>query len=294
MESAVTNCRHFFKKCFVTIVLAFLFGCNKQKPLDIIQTTGPQSPYTLQPKGIALSEHCKSYYEYLPEGYTTSSSNSKYPLMIFIHGAGEVGTDSAALTFLLKNGPLKHVKNGSFPTSFSLNKQTYKFIIIAPQFTSGDSPYPDEMDKIIEYAKKNYRVDASRIYMTGLSFGGAVCWNYVGASPVYARKIAAMVAIGAYLNEFRSEFAIDAVKAKSIASSNVPIWSTHNKGDDHSALVWVTDAYKLLNNYRPSMVPSPKLTIFDADGHEGWTTTYDPSFKENNMNIYQWMLQYHR
>ena len=282
------TCQNFLTLLCATAILFIVSACKKE-----IKNNLPPSPFSLTPKPFALTDHCKGFYEYLPEGYLTEG-NTKYPLMIFIHGAGEVGTDSAALTFLLKNGPLKHVKNGSFPTSFSLNKQTYKFIIIAPQFTSGDSPYPDEMDKIIEYAKKNYRVDASRIYMTGLSFGGAVCWNYVGASPVYARKIAAMVAIGAYLNEFRSEFAIDAVKAKSIASSNVPIWSTHNKGDDHSALVWVTDAYKLLNNYRPSMVPSPKLTIFDADGHEGWTTTYDPSFKENNMNIYQWMLQYHR
>lgn len=282
------TCRNFPVQLCATVVLFILLSCKKE-----IKHNVPASPYSLTPKSFALTDHSKGFYEYLPEGYLTDR-NAKYPLLIFVHGAGEVGSDSIALAYLLKNGPLKHVKNGSFPTSFSVNDQTYKFIIIAPQFTSGDASYPDEMDKIVEYAKKNYRVDASRIYMTGLSFGGAVCWNYVGASPVYARKIAAMVPIGAYINESRSQFAIDATKAKSIASSNVPIWSTHNKGDDHSALVWVTDAYTLLKNYRPSMIPAPKLTIFDADGHEGWTTTYDPSFKENGMNIYEWMLQYHR
>lgn len=273
--------------CATTILFIFL-GCKKE-----INSNIPPSPFTLTPKPIALTGHCKGFYEYLPEGYF-SDGNVKYPLLIFIHGAGELGSDSTALTNLLKNGPLKHVKNGSFPSSFSLNGKTYRFIIIAPQFTSGDSPCPDEMDKIIEYAKRNYRVDASRIYMTGLSFGGAVCWNYAGATPVYARKIAAMVPIGAYINESKSAFAIDASKASSIASANVPIWSTHNKGDDHSPLVWITNAYKLLSNYRPSMNPVPKLTIFTADGHEGWTTTYDPSFKENGLNIYQWMLQFHR
>jgi hypothetical protein len=45
---------------------------------------------------------------------------------------------------------------------------------------------------------------------------------------------------------------------------------------------------------RPAPNPLPKLAIFDEWGHEGWTKTYDPSFKENNMNIYEWMLQYHR
>lgn len=282
------TCRNIVNRLCTTAMLFILLSCKKE-----IKNNIPPSPFSLTAKPITLSDHCKGFYEYLPEGYLTNG-DMKYPLMIFIHGAGEVGNDSTGLTYLLKNGPLKHIKNGSFPTSFTVNRKKYKFIIIAPQFTTGDSPYPDEMDKIIEYAKKNYRVDASRIYLTGLSFGGGVCWNYVGASPVYARKIAAMVPIAAYINESRSEFAINDTKAKSIASSNVPIWSTHNKGDDHSPLLWITDAYQLLNNYRPSMIPVPKLTIFDADGHEGWTKTYDPSFKENNMNIYEWMLQYHR
>ena len=274
--------------------MAFLFGCNKQKHLDIIQTAGVQSPYTLQPKGISLSEHCKSFYEYLPEGYAASTANTKYPLIIFLHGAVEVGNDSTELYKILKHGPLKHVSAGNFPTSFTVNGKTYKFIIIGPQFTTSENSYPNEIDNIIEYAKQNYKVDVSRIYLTGLSVGAGQAWNFVGKNSNYARKIAAIVPIGSYIPEGKDEFKINSGKAQVIASSNVPIWCTHNDGDDICPLSWQVNAINLVKNSNPSMRPQPKLTVFKAWGHEGWTQTYDPNFKENNMNIYEWMLQYQR
>jgi predicted peptidase len=195
---------------------------------------------------------------------------------------------------MLLHGPLKHVKNGSLPTSFTVNNKTYRFIIIAPQFSVSDAPYPDEVDQVIEYAKQNYRLDASRIYLTGLSHGGGVIWNYVGKNASYARKVAAMVTVAAYINEARDDFKINSSKAGVIAASNLPIWSTQNKNDNLSPLTWILNADSLVANHKPAPNPLPKLTVFDEWGHEGWTKTYDPSFKENNMNIYEWMLQYHR
>jgi hypothetical protein len=37
-----------------------------------------------------------------------------------------------------------------------------------------------------------------------------------------------------------------------------------------------------------------KKTIFLVNGHDAWTTTYDPSYKENGLNVYEWMLQFSR
>jgi len=284
---------------WMTIILLLVIGsCQKEKLVTTTTSTNSQtnistpSPYSLQPRAIALSNHCKGFYEYLPEGYVTDPPGTTYPLLIFFHGGGEIGQDSSSLVYLLKHGPLKLVYAGSFPTSFKVNGTTYKFIIIAPQFTSSDNTYPYEVDRIIEYAKQNYKVDASRIYLTGLSFGGGICWNYVGNNINYARKIAAMVPVAAYINETRSEFKIDAAKAQIIASSHLPIWSTHNSGDPTCPLSWINNAYTLLKNSRAD--PLPKLTVFNSSLHEGWTQSYDPSFKENNLNLYEWMLQYHR
>lgn len=273
------------------IFLIFITGCSKQNPVGTTANPTPASPYSLTPKTITISDHIKGFYEYLPEGYTTDASSTRYPLLIFFHGALEAGTD---LNAMYVHGPLKHVKNGSFPASFTVNNKTYKFIIIAPQFTATDSPYPDEVDKVVEYAKQNYKVDVSRIYLTGLSHGGGVCFNYVGQNNNYAKKIAAMVPIAAYINEARDNFKVSTAKAAIIAASNLPIWSTQNKNDNLCPLSWIMNADSLIKNHRPTPNPLPKLTVFDEWGHEGWTKTYDPSFKENNMNIYEWMLQYHR
>jgi predicted peptidase len=292
MKNALTNQPPFWRKWVLVLPLLTLFACKKDKSGDS-QNSGPQSPATLTAKNIQLSTHIKGYYEYLPEGYSSNTA-SNYPLMIFFHGGGEIGNDSTQLHLVLKNGPLKLVANGSFPTSFTANGRTYKFIILGPQFTSSDDSYPDEVDNIIEYAKKNYRVDKSRIYLTGLSFGAGVAWNYVGRNANYAKKIAAMVPIASYLNDTRDAFKITNGKAAVIAASNLPIWATHNDRDNYCPLSWIVDADSLVKISNRNMKPQPKLTIFNAYGHEGWTQTYDPTFKENNMNVYEWMLQYHR
>ncbi len=282
------------KQWALIIIATLTFGCKKEKAVSNTVSNPVASSYSLAPRVANISPHCKGFYEYLPEGYLTDAPNTKYPLLIFFHGGGEIGSDSSALSKVLVNGPLKHVKNGDFPTSFTVNGKTYRFIIIAPQFTSSDAPYVDEINTLIEYAKQNYRVDASRIYLTGLSIGGGQCWNYVGNNNSYVQKIAAIVPIAAYIKETSDDFKIDAAKASVIASSNLPIWSTHNNADNTCPLSWITDAYDLLKNSNPSMIPLPKLTIFNGTTHEGWTQTYNPSFKENNLNIYEWMLQYHR
>ncbi len=40
----------------------------------------------------------------------------------------------------------------------------------------------------IEYAKANYRVDVSRIYMTGISLGAGCVWDYAVENVAYAKK----------------------------------------------------------------------------------------------------------
>lgn len=194
MNHALTSFGRSTGKWMTIIALIFIVGCQKEKLLSTAPSPNPQtgnaapSPYSLTPRPVVLSAHCKGFYEYLPEGYFTDAPTASYPLLIFFHGGGEVGQDSSSLVYLLKHGPLKLVKAGMFPTSFTVNGTTYKFIIIAPQFTSSDNPYPDEVDQIIEYVRQNYKVNASRIYLTGLSAGGGSCWNYVGNNSNYAKK----------------------------------------------------------------------------------------------------------
>ena len=40
--------------------------------------------------------------------------------------------------------------------------------------------------------------------------------------------------------------------------------------------------------------PKAKLTLWPTGGHDAWTKATSPSYKENGMNMYEWMLQYHK
>ena len=144
--------------------------------------------------GVSMTVNSKGYYEYLPSGY--SSGTGKYPLLIFAHGQGELGDGSISqLPKVLANGTPMQISQGIFPESFTVKGQTFKFIVLSPQFTI--TPFAYDMQNIINYAIKNYRVDTSRIYLTGLSMGGGLVWEYPGEDLSYANRIAAIVPITA-------------------------------------------------------------------------------------------------
>ena len=268
---------------FIPVVLS-LFSCEK----EVDPCLGP-CPEGLKPVSEKISAHCKGYFEYLPEGYQADSMDKKYPVLFFFHGSGETGNGSTQIVRLLEHGPLKDMLNGTFPTSFTVNETVYGLIIIAPQFTKS-GVFPSEIDQMIGYIHGHYHTDPERVYLTGLSIGGTNCWQYAGFSSKTANKIAAMVPVAANIDEEESDLRVTPAKAQIISAANIPIWSTHNEGDPLASLSWIINAHNLIGNINPA----PRLTVFDADTHEGWSRTYDPEFRENGMNIYEWMLQYHR
>ena len=120
-----------------------------------------------------VSDKVKGFYLYTPQGYP--ESGVKYPLIIFVHGAGERGPGTpSTLPSVLNNGIPKLIASGTFPKSFTVNSQTFKFIIISPQFNYPGFPSVNDVNDMINYAETKYLVDKNRIYITGLSMGGGV------------------------------------------------------------------------------------------------------------------------
>ena len=230
----------------------------------------------------SMGENTNGFYEYLPQSY--SSSNDQYPLIIFIHGLGDRGNGNPVeLKRVLQNGIPKMLDEGTFPVSIELNNKSFEFIILSPQFI--EWPEPDHVDNVINYAINNYRVDINRIYLTGLSMGGGAVWDYAGNNSIFAKKIAAIVPVcgGSWPEPERAYI---------IGDADLPVWATHNDGDPTVPVHYTHDYVSRINSRSPN--PPAKKTIFDDDTHDAWTKTYDPSFTENGLNIYQWMLQYQR
>jgi predicted esterase len=236
------------------------------------------------PRFVTINGNCNGFYEYLPQGYETG--NETYPLMVFIHGIGELGNGTTDLPKVLQNGPPRLINFGLFPTSFTINNTTHKFIVISPQYVT--PPTENDVAAVVNYAAQTYRVNQNRIYLTGLSMGGGAAAYYAGINAANANKLAAIVTV---CGSVRLPGSLPAT----IANANLPFWGTHNQVDPTVPTSNTIDNVANINNTIPVPVPLAKITIFPViNDHDAWTQTYDPNFRENGLNVYEWMLTYQR
>lgn len=231
-----------------------------------------------------VSTYIKGYYESLPVDYKTNTTK-KYPLLIFLHGSGEKGNGTTQLPLVLKNGPPKLINEGKFPSSFTVGGKQYSFIVISPQLSS-TSDYVTAFYSLINLCKTKYRVDETKIYLTGLSLGGLLTWNFCGSSQKTSELFAAILTVcgGGVPSEGR---------VNNVANAKLPVWVTNNSGDPYNPASVAEETVTLLNAHVPAP-PKALLTIFQKAGHDAWTATYDPNFRQGGLSVYEWMLSYSR
>lgn len=266
---------------FATLSLLLFSSCKKSiytslksEVDDVIET----SPATSTPVSVKVSNECAGYYESLPARY--DSSAKKYPMILFVHGIGEVGNGTTQLKNMVRTGLPSLINRKKFPPSFEVNGEHFSFIVISPQFKK--RPTNDEVNEVLKYMLKKYRVDTSRIYVTGLSMGGGVTWEF---SSAYGNSIAAIAPIcgGSWP---------DPKRAAKIASFNLPVWAFHNQGDPTVPASYTIDYVNLINSHHPAV--KAKYTVWPGGGHNSWTKAYDPSYKEDGKNMYEWLLQFRK
>ena len=267
-------------------ILCLFFSCQKgAEPL--METPAPPPPpppapiTTVQKAVIApVGNAVKGFYVGLPSNY--EKTQEKYPVLIYITGAGQLGNGSIDLPLLLKDGPAQLIDEGRFPGTFTVNGKTFSFIVFTPQLQWW--PSTSSIDDCIEYVKKNYRADSTRIYLSGLSMGGILSCDLGSEVP---NKIAAIIPMAGHSVDFRSSN-----RCKRIAENKLPVWSFHSEDDPQISSMHAKDFIAKINSYNPE-IPA-KLTLWKTGGHDAWTRAIEPSYKENGKNIYEWMLQYHR
>ena len=214
------------------------------------------------------------YIEYLPPSYS-GNSDEKLPVIIFFHGSGENGNGTTDLNKIYNTGLPQMIKNETW---------TYadQFVVLMPQHTKTGQydvcPSANEVRDFIDFARRDYNIDPSRVYLTGLSCGGNGIWDYIGSYPTN-EKVAAAVPISA-----------NGTKAsrKAGCDKTIPTWAFHGKSDTTSP--WQNDVTANdVFNACPSPHAEATLTLYPGVGHDAWTRTYDLSA---GHDIYAWLLQH--
>lgn len=188
----------------------------------------------------------------LPEKYG-QDKQQRWPLLLFLHGAGERGDD---LEMVKKHGPPKLAANG----------KQFPFIVVSPQCPWQQWWSPEVLNALLDEITEKYAVDKGRIYLTGLSMGGFGTWSLAAAHPERFAAIAPICGGG-------DPKLADRLK-------NIPTWVFHGALDKTVPLQKSQDMVAAIK----AAGGNPKLTVYDDADHDSWTRTYD------DPKFYEWLL----
>jgi predicted peptidase len=219
---------------------------------DSVQA-GKQSPLFFE-KTITKKMSC-GYQLFMPEVY--GREKQAWPLILFLHGMGERGSD------------LNLVKTHGLPMIVD-KKKDFPFIVVSPQCPD-NSFWNDEVEMLISLLDEvcsRYDVNQDRIYLTGLSMGGFGTWALAAAQPERFAAIAPVCGGGLLYIHLRIK--------------DLPIWIFHGQKDD---VVPVYESQKMYEKIKENG-GNVKLTIYPEAEHDSWTQTY------NNPELYNWFLEH--
>jgi predicted peptidase len=210
------------------------------------------------------------YVEYVPPGY---GDGEPRPLLVFLHGAGEIGDGSAeTLDRVFELGIPSAIEGDRWPDE-------RPFVVLAPQFPTDDCAWTEDLDRFVGFAIDRYDVDPERVYLTGISCGGIATWNYLGEHG--EETIAASVIISAQ--------AMDAFASAGCELGRTPIWVVHGAKDDVVPLDFVEGQVEEL---RACTDPEPvdlRFTVDEERGHDAWDPVYEGADADET---FAWLLDH--
>ena len=260
------------------------FSCNKSGYI-LPGEKGRIEKESIALKGITenFGSNIGGYYAGIPGSY--EKTNQSYPVIFFMHGAGQFGNGDNDLPNLLSEGIPALLDANEFPAAFEKDGKKFSFLVFAPQFKS--YPLSVEIQVFVDVILKKYRIDQSRIYFVGFSSGGKIATDFVTETNT---RIAAVVSMAGASNRFLQQ------RGRRIANDHIAVWSFHNEEDQLVPVDESKQFIESINNQTPLV--KPRLTIFSHSNavlkHDAWSVATDPGYREEGMNIYEWMLGYKR
>lgn len=196
------------------------------------------------------------YVVYVPRDYTPTQ---KYPVILFLHGAGERGSDGIRQTQVGIGAAIR-----TYPERFPC-------LVVMPQCPADRWWRGEELEaayQCLQQTLREFSCDPQRVYLTGLSMGGFGSWELAAK---YPDAFAAVIPICGRGNP------ADAEKLK-----NLPIWVFHGEAD---TLVPPTFSREMVEALQKAGSTRVKYTELPGIGHNSW----DPAY--SSAEVIRWLLE---
>ncbi|HVS34479.1 MAG TPA: prolyl oligopeptidase family serine peptidase [Gemmataceae bacterium] len=199
------------------------------------------------------------YALFVPLDY---KADKAYPLILFLHGSGETGTDGKMQTYV-GLGPVLRMNAKKFPC-----------FVLLPQSQDrswqADSKDAQRALAVLDAVEKEFKIDEKRVYLTGLSMGGFGTWSLAQKNPERWAAIVPVCGGG------------DPNQAKVI--KDIPCWIFHGDADKSVPV----DRSRAMVEALKAAGGQPKYTEYAGVGHNSWEMAY------NTPDLYEWLLQQHK
>jgi predicted peptidase len=205
-------------------------------PADLRE--GAQRPWRLPESAGAYSRMQIA----IPRGYATAAR--PWPLLVFLHGAGERGFDVDDVT---RGGPPMLAARGA----------DLPMIVCSPQADPGARWQPERLHALVGALNERFSIDPGRVVATGLSLGGSGVWRWACEFP---GDLAAIAPICGYVDP-----------AAVHAMLHVPVRAYHGDQDPFVPLARQQACVAELQRQGGQA----QLTIYRGVGHDAWTAAYD-------------------
>ena len=197
------------------------------------------------------------YYVFLPENY---DANKKYPLVLFLHGAGERGDGSKEkLPLVCVNALPKYAEEG----------EEYPFILLCPQCPENIvwNNIVLTLKALVDKIAAQYSADPDRIVCTGLSMGGFGTWEMGVTYPDYFAAIAPVCGGG---------FSWRAALLK-----DMPVWAFHGDADNVVPISYSETMVEAIKKSGGNV----KFTVFPGVNHNSWDSAYQTT------DVVKWLTE---
>lgn len=228
-------------------------GGGKAKQRENPGEKGRQWLFGLKAKTGSIKHN---YLLFTPEDYDKDPTK-KWPLILFLHGSGERGSD---LQKVKVHGPPKIVET----------RKDFPFIVVSPQCPNNENWLAADLIHLLDEVCAKTRVDPDRIYLTGLSMGGFGTWSLITQYPDRFAAIAPICGAG-------DPEDVERIK-------NVPAWIFHGTKDQAVPVQRGRDMFEALKKIGGRV----KYTEYPDADHDSWTRTYA------NEELYKWFMEQKR